>query len=71
MYNKEVSYASLLYEMQSQEGYKDAKNGSQIWYFCDQCGEKIVITPDSNAHEAIIGFMKEQGWGHNRCHEKR
>lgn len=51
------------------EGYDEAKEEHQIWYYCNVCGERIDIEPDSDSHKAMIGFMREQGWGHTSCHK--
>jgi len=47
------------------EGYDQA----QIWYYCAVCGKRIDMSPNGNDHKAMIGFMKEHGWGHASCHE--
>ena len=51
------------------EGYDQAVEESAIWYYCNVCRKRIYIEPNDNAHKAIIGYMKEQGWGHAKCHE--
>ena len=50
------------------EVYGDAKERYQIWYFCSVCGKRIDVPPNSDSHKAMIGFMKEHGWGHASCH---
>jgi len=52
------------------KGYEQGKRDWQIWYFCDVCGERIDIAPQGNSHKELIGYMKQHGWGHSRCHEK-
>ena len=52
------------------EGYNQAKGKYQIWYYCAVCGKRVDVGPNSDSHKAIIGFMKEHGWGHASCHEK-
>lgn len=49
-------------------GYDEALRTNQIWYFCDICGEKIIVAPNDNSHKAIIEYMLEHGWGHTSCH---
>ena len=49
------------------EGHGWGVRESQIWFYCDVCGEPIDVEPDSNSHKAIIEYMKEHGWGHARC----
>ena len=49
------------------EGHNQAKKDYRIWYFCAVCRERIDISPNSDSHRAMIGFMKEHGWGHASC----
>lgn len=51
------------------EGYNQAVEDYEIWYYCAVCGKRIDIDPNSNEHKAIIGYLKEQGWGHASCHK--
>jgi len=51
------------------EGYEQAEKDWQIWYYCAVCGKRIDISPNSPSHKAIIGYMKEHGWGHASCHK--
>jgi len=53
-----------------EEGYAQAEEDWQIWYYCAVCEKRIEISPNSNSHKAIIGYMKERGWGHRSCHEQ-
>ena len=50
------------------EGYDQAVQNYQIWYFCAECGERIDMEPDGDSHKAMIGYMEEHGWGHASCH---
>ena len=50
------------------EGYDEAKEDYQIWYFCAVCGDQIDMSPNGNDHEAMIGYMGEHGRGHPSCH---
>ena len=52
------------------EGFEDAKNQFEIWYYCNTCSEKTVVKQNDNDHKAMIGYMREKGWGHKSCHEK-
>ena len=52
------------------EGYWEAVEEWRIWYYCDVCHERIDIEPNSNAHRAIIDYMKEAEWGHKAYHNK-
>jgi hypothetical protein len=49
------------------EGYAQAMEDYQIWYYCAVCGERIDMEPNSDSHKAMIGYMKEHGWGHKSC----
>ena len=52
------------------EGYDEAEKEFQIWYYCAVCRERIDMMPDSDSHKAMIGYMKEHGWGHPSCHRQ-
>jgi hypothetical protein len=53
-----------------EEGYNDGVEEYQIWYYCAVCRKRMDMEPNTDAHKAMIGFMKEHGWGHASCHEK-
>ncbi len=53
-----------------EEGHAQAVEDWQIWYYCAVCGERIYIEPNSESHKAMIGYMKEHGWGHPSCHRQ-
>ena len=50
------------------EGYNQAKEEYQIWYYCAVCGKRIDMEPNTDAHKAMIGYMKQNGWRHESCH---
>jgi len=52
------------------EGYHRAEKDYQIWYFCSVCRKRIDMEPNSDSHKAMIGYMKENGWGHASCHRQ-
>jgi len=56
-------------EIASGEGYDQAMEEYQIWYYCAVCQKRIDVEPNSDSHKAIIGYMKGHGWGHASCHE--
>ena len=56
-------------EMAYDEGYNQASEYCQIWYYCAVCGKRIDMSPNDNDHKAMIGYMEEHGWGHASCHE--
>jgi hypothetical protein len=49
-------------------GFLNAKRTYRIWNFCNVCGKAIEILPNSDAHKAIIDYMRKGGWGHPGCH---
>jgi len=55
-------------EIASGEGYNQATEEYQIWYYCAVCRKRIDVVPNSDSHKAIIGYMKERGWAHASCH---
>ena len=52
------------------EGYTQAIEDYQISYFCAVCGKCIVMFANGDDHKAMIGYMKEHGWGHASCHKQ-
>ena len=50
------------------EGYSKAAEDYEIWYVCNICGERVSMSPNSESHKAMIGYMKDHGWGHEGCH---
>ena len=55
-------------ETASGEGYDQAMEEYQIWYYCAVCRKRMDMSPNGNDHKAMIGYMKEHGWGHPSCH---
>ncbi len=39
----------------------------QIWYYCSVCRQRMNIAPNGPDHKALIGYLKEHGWGHGDC----
>ena len=52
------------------DGYDKAKNDWQIWFFCNTCGERMDIIPNSNVHEDVIEHLRRNRWGHSVCHQR-
>lgn len=52
-----------------QLGYNYAIQRFGIWYYCSVCNQPILIEANSNVHQAIIEFLRSQGWGHAYCHQ--
>ena|GEM_PF-5644292 len=52
-------------------GYEAGRKAHHLWYYCDACGEVIWLEPDGEDHKAVIQYMKEKGWGHQKCHKEQ
>ena len=52
------------------EGYNQAIEDYQIWYYCAVCRERIDMSPNDDDHKAMIGYMKDHGWRHASCHKE-
>lgn len=62
-----INLDSLLKKEYS-KGYSKGKAESEIWYYCNVCGERITIDQNGKSHKAMIQIMKEHHWGHAACH---
>ena len=49
------------------EGYEQATEDCQVWYYCNVCGKRMDMEPNSDSHKAMIRCMKERGWAHKSC----
>lgn len=49
----------------------EAQKKYEIWYYCVVCNQKITLQPNSDEHKSMIKSMKEIGWGHAVCHNKK
>ena len=49
------------------EGYNQAIEEWQIWYYCNVCKKKAFVEPNSTDHKRIIGFAKQNYWAHESC----
>jgi hypothetical protein len=56
-----------IWEAGREQGYSQAKNEFEIWYFCHRCSEPITILPNSKSHKALIEYMFVKGWRHANC----
>lgn len=52
-------------------GYEAGSKAHHLWYYCTFCGEGIWLEPDSEAHKAVIQYMKDHGWAHRKCLEEQ
>ncbi len=50
-----------------EEGYRKCTQDWQIWYFCSDCGGKIVIKPKDPSHVYILKDFHKKGWRHVKC----
>jgi len=66
-----INKANVKYGKAYQLGYGMGRRDWQVWYYCKICGKRIDITPNSGSHKALIEYMKDHGWGHSSCHEKK
>lgn len=53
-----------------QAGYEEAKKLYMVTYACSICGKPIAIT-SPRSKEAAGSYMKEHGWGHAECHQRK
>ena len=49
------------------QGHEQAREEFEISYPCSVCGKPITMKPGSESHKAMVGYMKEHGWGHGNC----
>lgn len=52
-----------------QKGYAEAKMKYEITYPCASCGKPATVVPESEAHEDIKKYLKDEGWVHGECME--
>lgn len=53
------------------EGYDKGMKDWMIRYPCSICGRMVEVKPGGDCHKAVKRYMKEQGWGHGECHDRR
>jgi hypothetical protein len=51
-------------------GREEAIAEYKIHYYCSICNKPIDMLPNSNGHQAMIQYMRKNGWGHQACHSK-
>ena len=52
------------------KGYAEAEILYKVTYLCSVCGKTLVVT-DRSEKEAIKTYMREHGWCHTACQQKR
>jgi hypothetical protein len=50
-------------------GYSEAERLYKVNYPCNMCGKMLIVT-SRDEKEAIKEYMKDNGWGHQECHER-
>lgn len=66
-----IGKAAVKYDKAYDAGYNRGKEDWQIWYCCTVCGKRIDVKPKNNSHNAIIQYMKKNGWGHLTCKKNK
>ncbi len=51
------------------KGYADAALRYKVIFPCNICGQIIEVT-NTQAKQDIKEYMRQQGWGHKKCHER-
>ena len=59
--------AKEIKEQAYNEGYEQATEDCQVWYYCNVCGKRMDMEPNSDSHKAMIRYMKERGCAHKSC----
>ena len=58
------------YDQGYKKGCADAQAKYAVYYPCSVCGGMLTVSSEEE-RQAIKSCMKERGWGHGSCHEKR
>jgi flagellar biosynthesis/type III secretory pathway protein FliH len=58
------------YQRGYQDGYKAAEETYKVTYDCIVCGQPCVVQA-REVKEAVNRYMREHGWGHTACHQRR
>jgi len=58
------------YEEGFEKGYEEAQALYKVTFPCSVCGKAIEVTAKATK-EAIKGYMRERGWGHADCINRR
>jgi len=53
------------------QGHQRGVSEYRITYPCSICGKEIVMLPNNPDHEAMKPMMKNTGWHHNACQDKK
>ena len=52
------------------QGHSKAEALYKVTYPCSICRKTITVTSDAEK-QAIKRYMRENGWGHKECHDRR
>ena len=70
----QVKKAEQIRERAWDEGYKEGlaagTTRSRVIYHCSICGQEMEVT-SPEARAAVDQCMREKGWGHASCHERK
>ena len=58
------------YDEGHQKGYDEARLRYRVTYNCSICGQGLEVT-HTEEKEAITRYMRENGWAHQQCLERR
>ena len=67
---KEEEIRQKAYDEGYEKGIEAAAELYEVPYPCSVCGKEIVVTTDEEK-KAIAEYMREHGWGHGDCIERR
>lgn len=67
---KEKEIRDQAYEEGWEKGAAEAEELYAVSYSCSVCGKNIVVTAE-NVKRAIRTYMREHGWGHADCINRR
>jgi predicted CopG family antitoxin len=67
---KEKEIRVQAYDEGWEKGASEAEELYSVSYSCSVCGEEIVVTTDEEKR-AIKKYMREHGWGHANCINRR
>ncbi|MEM3086955.1 MAG: hypothetical protein QXO51_03600 [Halobacteria archaeon] len=59
------------YEAAVQQRVAEARRSFEITYPCCICGQPLPLRPGSQEALAAVEHLRQAGWGHAACHERR
>ena len=67
---KEAEIRQQAYDEGEENGINRAVEVHAVRYNCVICGKEMIVTTDEEKR-AIKRYMREHGWGHAECHDRR